>query len=104
VTDGQGRQQELVGTGGEDLFRTWLAVQRNNSQTVIALNYADWKVNYTTTVTNFNNQAPQNSTLRIHGHSGPRITKRGDGFGWWRRPILNDPVANQVQVTRTATW
>ncbi|MEU6535381.1 hypothetical protein [Streptomyces sp. NPDC047000] len=103
-TVGEGRdQQELVGTGGEDQFRTWLAVHNAGTGRTVLLDYVDWRIGYRTDI-RYNDQDPSNSVVRPDRSSGARITKRGAGSGGGRRPRLDGRTANDVHEKRWTTW
>ena len=95
-------EQHLVRTDGYDKFRSWLAVKDKSCQTAIPLNYADWEVNYGTTVA-FNKASLAASVVTPTATSGSKVTGTGDGSGG-KWPIHNDPVANDVTTTVTTTW
>lgn len=95
-------QQQLVKTDGRDKFRSWLAVKDKASSSAIALEYADWYADYTTTVA-FNKASPASSVVTPAASSGSKVTARGEGTGGlW--PLHNDPVANDVAGDVNSTW
>ncbi|GCD20262.1 hypothetical protein CTKZ_18240 [Cellulomonas algicola] len=101
VGSGTARQQ-LVKTDGRDRFRSWLAVKDTASTNAIMLNYADWLVDYGTTVT-FNSASPAASVVTPTATSGARVTGTGDGTGGqW--PLHGDPVANDVATVVESSW
>ena len=94
--------QHLVRTDGRDRFRSWLAVKDTSSTTAIMLNYADWLVDYGTTVA-FNSASPAASVVTPTATSGARVTGTGDSTGGqW--PLHNDPVANDVATNVQSSW
>ncbi|MDC7121868.1 hypothetical protein OMK64_10005 [Cellulomonas fimi] len=94
--------QHLVRTDGRDRFRSWLAVKDTSSTTAIMLNYADWLVDYGTTVA-FNSASPAASVVTPSATSGARVTGTGDSTGGqW--PLHNDPVANDVATNVQSNW
>ena len=95
-------EQHLVKTDGRDRFRSWLAVKDKNSDAVIPLNYADWEVDYGTTVT-VNPGSPASSVVTPTATSGAKVTGRGDGSGGVS-PLHDDPVANDVASEQNSTW
>jgi hypothetical protein len=95
-------RQHLVRTDGRDRFRSWLAVKDTASTNAIMLNYADWLVDYGTTVT-FNAASPGASVVTPTATSGARVTGTGDGTGGqW--PLHGDPVANDVATIVESNW
>jgi hypothetical protein len=95
-------EQHLVKTDGKDRFRSWLAVKHKTSQTAIPLNYADWEVDYGTTVV-VNAATPAASVVTPTGTSGAKVTGQGDGAGG-RWPLHDDPVANDVATIVNSAW
>ncbi|WP_105967626.1 hypothetical protein [Streptomyces geranii] len=96
-----GEEQRLVGTGGEDQFRSWLAVRHNTSHAVILLDWFDWRVGYGTRV---RYDAAGNPTrVRPDGSSGLTVTGQGAGPGW-RSPRLDGETANDRQRDVWTTW
>jgi hypothetical protein len=94
-------EQRLVGTSGEDQFRSWLAVQHNTSHAVILLDWFDWRVRYGTTV---NYDAAGNRTnVTPTASSGLDVTGQGAGPGG-RSPRLDGNVANALQQDVWTTW
>lgn len=94
--------QHLVKTDGRDRFRSWLAVKDTASTNAIMLNYADWLVDYGTTVT-FNSASPAASVVTPTATSGARVTGTGDATGGqW--PLHGDPVANDVATNVESNW
>jgi len=95
-------KQHLVKTDGRDRFRSWLAVKEKSTQNAIMLNYADWLVDYGTTIT-FNAASPAASVVTPTATSGAKVTGTGDGTGGqW--PLHGDPVANDVATMTNANW
>jgi hypothetical protein len=95
-------QQHLVKTDGYDKFRSWLAVKDKSSSRAITMNYADWQVDYGTTIT-FNKATPGASVVTPTGTAGAKVTGTGDGSGG-KTPLHNDPVANDVTTIVTTKW
>jgi hypothetical protein len=95
-------EQHLVKTDGHDRFRSWLAVKDKSSTTAIPLNYADWEVDYGTTVT-FNKTSPAASVVTPTTTAGSKVTGTGDASGG-KWPLHSDPVANDVTTTVTTRW
>ncbi|MFJ4790074.1 hypothetical protein [Streptomyces sp. NPDC088794] len=94
-------EQRLVGTGGEDQFRSWLAVRHNTSHEVFLLDWFDWRVRYGATVRY--DGAGNPTTVRPDASSGLDVTRRGAGPGG-RTPRLDGNVANQLQEDVWTTW
>jgi hypothetical protein len=95
-------EQHLVKTDGKDRFRSWLAVKHKTSATVIPLNYADWEVDYGTTVA-VNAATPASSVVTPTGTAGAKVTGQGDSSGG-RWPLHDDPVANGVATIVNSAW
>ncbi|GIG23014.1 hypothetical protein Cch01nite_37380 [Cellulomonas chitinilytica] len=95
-------KQHLVKTDGRDRFRSWLAVKEKSTTNAIMLNYADWLVDYGTTIA-FNAASPAASVVTPTATSGAKVTGTGDGSGGqW--PLHGDPVANDVTTMTDANW
>jgi hypothetical protein len=95
-------EQHLVKTDGHNRFRSWLAVKDTSSATAIPLNYADWEVDWGTTVA-FNKASPAASVVTPTATSGSQTTATGDGAGG-KWPIHGDPVANDKFTPVTTLW
>ncbi len=95
-------EQHLVRTDGRDRFRSWLAVKDVNEKTAIPLNFADWEVDYSTTVT-VNPGSPASSVVTPGPSSGSKVTAKGDGSGG-QIPLHEDPVANDAAHDEESVW
>ena len=92
-----GKEQQLVKTGGQDSFRTWISVQEKGTSGFMGMHrlaYIDWKVDYGTDV-KYNSADPASSVVTPTGESGGKITQISDGFGAFI-PLMSDPVANDA--------
>jgi hypothetical protein len=95
-------EQHLVRTDGRDRFRSWLAVKDVNERTAIPLNFADWEVDYSTTVT-VDAGSPASSVVTPGPNSGSKVTAKGDGSGG-QTPLHEDPVANDAAHDEESVW
>jgi hypothetical protein len=71
----EGHQVELVSTGGQDHYCSWLIVKHHSSDEPIYLNWDTWEVNWSSTVD------PAHHTATPAGDAGAQVTDRGTGQG-----------------------
>lgn len=95
-----GEADTLDHTDGRDVFRSWLAVRNRTDFHKKYLRFADWRVDYSTTV---DTTQPVGSRVTAGGAAGASVTGQGNGMGG-KQPALFDPVANDVAKVRNTTW
>jgi hypothetical protein len=94
-----GEANTLDHTDGKDIFRSWLAVRNRVSFHKKYLRFADWEVDYSSTV---DPTKAVGSRVSQGKNAGARVTNTGKGMG--KQPQLFDPVANDVQVDVYGNW
>jgi hypothetical protein len=100
-----GKTQNLVKTRGQDVFRSWLSVQKRGTTGFMGmhrLGYIDWKVDYGTDVT-YNNANPAASIVTPTANSGGQIIGVHEGPGL-KLPLMGDPTANDVAKDVESKW
>jgi len=96
-----GKEQYLVKTSGQDVFRTFLAVQNTENNSLYRMNYVDWKVDYGADV-KVNTINPASSVV-TPTTGGAQIMTTAEGPGS-KSPAIGDPVANDVVKSTLGGW
>ena len=100
-----GKTQNLVKTRGQDVFRSWLSVQKKGTTGFLGmhrLGYVDWKVDYGTDIT-YNKGNPAASVVTPTANSGAQIIGTNEGPGV-KLPLMGDPTANDAAKDVESKW
>jgi hypothetical protein len=98
--DSQGNS--LHHTDGMDIFRCWLTVRNRIDSSKRYLRFADWRVNYSTSV-NVNENLRSRVTPK--GGAGGRVTRRSNEAGsGGKAPRLFNPTAKDVTAMVSHPW
>jgi hypothetical protein len=96
-----GKAQNLVKTGGGDQFMTWMVAYNPHNQKLAALNFAEWKTDYGSSV-QVNTKSPASSVVTITTGTA-QVVRTGDGNGG-KNPVMSAPVAINVAKAVDGAW